>query len=79
MTSEQELTLMLLYLNSWKERVPGMEEKITRCWKGYNFDDLNELAKDGYIDSCSHNSKSVTFHEEGLKEAERLLAEYRIR
>ncbi|WP_243120231.1 hypothetical protein [Caloramator sp. E03] len=37
----KELTLMLMYLTSWKEKVLGME--YLRTWKGYDFDILNEL------------------------------------
>ncbi|WP_442871642.1 DUF6429 family protein, partial [Aminipila sp.] len=39
----EELTLMLLYLTSWKER--GMEDAYPRSWKGYDFDILNRLSE----------------------------------
>ncbi|MFC4769481.1 DUF6429 family protein [Effusibacillus consociatus] len=43
----KELTLLLLYLNSWIEKEWGFEYR--RSWKGYDFDALNELAEEGVI------------------------------
>ena len=39
----KDLTLMLLYLNSFGD------EGHQRSRKGYDFDDLNKLAEEGYI------------------------------
>ena len=71
----KDLTLILLYLNSWKEREPGYE--CRRSWKGYDFDDLNKLAEEGYI-SEGRRSKSVVLYEEGIEKAKMLLKEYGI-
>ena len=69
----KDLTLILLYLNSWKER--GFDS--LRSWKGYDFGALNELSEEGYI-SEGRRSKSVVLFEEGIEKAKSLLAEYGI-
>lgn len=71
----KELTLMLLYLTSWKER--GSAEQCPRSWKGYDFDVLNELSDSDLI-TGSHKSKSVYLTEDGVAEAKKLLASYGI-
>lgn len=69
----KELTLMLLYLTSWKER--GLNEQCPRSWKGYDFEVLNELSdSDLIIDG--RKSKSVYLTEDGVAEAKKLLASY---
>ena len=70
-----DLTLMLLYLNYWKENDIGQEYR--RSWKGYAFNDLNKLAEEGYI-SEGRRSKSAVLYEEGIEKAKMLLAEYGI-
>ncbi len=71
----KELTLMLLYLNSWEERAPGI--KYCRSWKGYDFDVLNELSDDNLIIDGKH-SKSCALSDEGIAKALMLLKEYNI-
>jgi hypothetical protein len=52
----KELTLLLLYLTSWKENeLPG---EMRRSWKGYPFEVLNELTNQDLIRG-SVKSKSV--------------------
>lgn len=69
----KELTLLLLYLTSWKENdLPG---ELRRSWKGYPFDTLNELTDDDFIRG-SVRSKSVYLTEAGIKEAEELMKKY---
>ena len=70
----KDLTLVLLYLNSWKEK----DFDCFKSWKGYDFDDLNKLAEEGYI-SEGLRSKSVVLYEEGIEKAKSLLAEYGIK
>jgi len=60
-----KLTLLLLYLTSWKEN------ETQRSWKGYDFDVLNKLEEDGMI-AQSKTAKSVYFTEEGIKAAKEL-------
>lgn len=71
----KELTLMLLYLTSWKERGPA--EQCPRSWKGYDFDILNALTDSDLIVG-SYKSKSVYLTEDGVAEAKKLLASYGI-
>lgn len=70
----KELTLLLLYLTSWEEKViPGV--KVNRSWKGYRFEVLDALTKKGLIYGSKKN-KSVQFSEEGIKAAEKLEKKY---
>jgi len=71
---KQDLTLMLLYLNSWEEN--GFYP-VKRSWKGYDFGDLDSLIEQEFIDG-KRSSKSVYFSEKGVEEAERLLREYKL-
>jgi hypothetical protein len=68
----KELTLMLLYLNSWTEKEPY---EYKRSWKGYDFDVLNELANEELI-SDSKRTKSVVIYDEGVALAKELLCKY---
>jgi hypothetical protein len=67
----KDLTLMLLYLNSFDD------EGSRRSWKGYDFDDLNKLAEEGFI-SEGRRAKSVVLYDEGVKKARALCSEYGI-
>jgi hypothetical protein len=42
-----------------------------RAWKGFDWDALNRLHERGMIHSPTGKTKSVSFTEEGLREAER--------
>jgi hypothetical protein len=67
----KDLTLMLLYLNSFGD------EGAQRSWKGYDFDNLNKLAEEGYI-SEGRRAKSVVLYDEGIEKARSLCAKYGI-
>jgi hypothetical protein len=67
----KDLTLMLLYLNSFRE------ENCQCSWKGYDFNDLNKLAEEGFI-SQSRGTKSVVLRDDGIKKAEALCTQYGI-
>lgn len=67
----KDLTLILLYLNSFGD------EGSCRSWKGYNFDDLNLLAEEGYI-SEGRRAKSVVIFDEGIERAKALCKQYGI-
>ncbi|WP_144460883.1 DUF6429 family protein [Siminovitchia fortis] len=69
----KELTLLLLYLTSWKEN--DLPADMRRSWKGYPFEVLNELADEDYIRG-SIKSKSVYLTESGIKEAKELMKKY---
>ena len=71
-----ELTLLLLYLTSFKEDY-GLSE-AQRSWKGYPFESLNELAGNNFIRD-SKRSKSVYLTDEGIEEAKKLIKKYNIK
>ena len=84
----KDLTLMLMYLTSWEESlVPGIRKKPDRagiypkariCWKGYDFDILNELTDAGLV-NAGGRSKSAFFTEDGEAKALELLKQYGIK
>src|SRR5206468_1517898 len=65
----KELTLLLLSLTSWSEKI-GRKE-IRRAWKGYDFDVLDQLYGEGLI-SGSRQAKSVYLTDAGIAKAEML-------
>jgi len=69
----KELTLLLIYLTSWKEGAGLI--KVQRSWKGYPFDALDELNEEGYIDG-NKRGKSVYLTDEGLDKAKELMKKY---
>lgn len=69
----KELTLLLLWLTSWKEEEFGI--KVQRSWKGYDFDILNELREEELIGG-SYKAKSVFLTEKGIEEAKKLEKKY---
>ena len=83
----KDLTLMLMYLTSWEESlVPGIRKKSDRagiypkariCWKGYDFNVLNELTDEGLV-NAGGRSKSASFTDEGTAKALELLRKYGI-
>ena len=66
----EELVLVLLYKFSWREKV-APDFSVIRSWKGYSFDILDSLVKEGYV-SSSHRAKSMIITEKGLKRANEL-------
>ena len=84
----KDLTLMLMYLSSWEESlVPDIRKKPDRagiypkariCWKGYDFDILNELTDEGLV-NAGGRSKSASFTDEGVAKALELLNQYGIK
>jgi hypothetical protein len=60
----EELTLLLLYLSSWEEKI-GPNLGLHKAWKGYTFSTLNALEDRGLIHQ-SRKARSVTLTEEGL-------------
>lgn len=69
----KELSLLLLYLTSWKEN--DFPDGLRRSWKGYPFDTLNELTDEDLLRG-STRSKSVYLTEDGIKKAEELMKKY---
>ncbi|MBS1610509.1 MAG: transposase [Bacteroidetes bacterium] len=60
---KEELTLLLIFLSSWKEDTTD-EESIHHAWKGYDFELLDTLKEKGFIDFF-YKAKSVSISEEG--------------
>jgi hypothetical protein len=70
----EDLTLLLLHLTSWEERVyEGLT--IHRAWKGFRFEALDALEEAGYLNQ-SRGAKSVTLTEAGMERARALAARY---
>ncbi|MCB0195631.1 MAG: transposase [Anaerolineae bacterium] len=68
----ENLTLILLYLASWEEKVFD-ETTVTRAWKNHRFEILDDLEAGGYL---AQSRKSITFTEKGLAQAQLLLETY---
>ncbi len=78
----KELTLLLLYLNSWEEDGYSRDDsgniketKVKRSWKGYDFDVLNTLEEETYLGG-GYKSKSVYLTEDGVIKAQELYKKY---
>ncbi|GGB40035.1 transposase [Virgibacillus dakarensis] len=69
----KDLTLLLLYLTSWKE--DDIPKEMRRSWKGYPFEILDELTDEDFIRG-SKKSKSVYLTENGISEAKKLMETY---
>lgn len=76
----RELTLILLYLSRFTQGEKFGEATDFYAWKGYNFDVLNELDDEDYIQQGNHpsRSKSVYITESGMELARELLTKYGI-
>ena len=70
----EELTLLVLYLSSWEEKVAG-DLSMRHAWKGHVFEVLDTLAEKGLIEQ-KHGNKSLMFTNEGEKQARALIAKY---
>ena len=70
----QDLALVLIYLSSWEEKNIA-DQIIHRCWKGYDFNILDQLKEKGLIE-FSYTAKSLYISEEGLQKAQMLLAKF---
>lgn len=71
----EDLTLMLLYLHSWREK--GFEDSYLRSWKGYDFNTLKALNEKEYV-LDNRKAKSVHITDEGIEEAKKLFQKYGI-
>lgn len=70
----EELTLLVLYLTSWEEKMEPLGE-VRRSWKTHRFKVLDELGEKGLL-SGSKGAKSVYFTERGEQLAEKLKDKY---
>lgn len=69
-----------MYLTRFSEYDKFLDEENFYAWKGYNFDVLNELDEEKYINQGAHPSrtKKVFLTEDGQKYARELLTKYGI-
>ncbi len=70
----EALTLLLLYLTSWEEKV-FEDFTVRRAWKGFRFEALDALEEAGYINQ-TRRAKSVTLTQAGIEQARMLVAKY---
>ncbi len=75
----EELTLLLLYLTSWKEEGYVYNENdeldkvmFNRSYKRYSFDALNSLIEKGYLYPANYKTKSVTLTKNGIELVQKL-------
>ena len=74
----EELTMALLYLSRFTEKARFEEDALSKSWKGYDWDVLDQLDEENYIDKRSPKSKSVYLTTEGMDYAKQILAKYGI-
>lgn len=76
----KELTMILMYLTRFSEYDKFLDEEHAYAWKGYNFDALNKLNEEKYINQGDHPSrtKKVFLTADGQKYARELLEKYGI-
>jgi hypothetical protein len=70
----EDLTLLLLYLTSWEEKVHD-NLTVHRAWKGYLFEVLDALEEAGHLNQ-TRCAKSVTLTKTGLEHAHALAARF---
>lgn len=73
----KELTMMLMYLTRFNEG-DRFGTGTDMAWKEYDFDVINKLDEEDYINQGSYRSKSVAITEEGERLAKELLDKYNI-
>lgn len=82
----EELTLLLLFLTSWKESTtPSLrpkplkegDEYVLRTWKGYDHGALDSLDEQGYI-SNRKGKTPLIIRESGVAYAQELMKKYGI-
>jgi len=65
-----DAVLALLYLTSFPD---GPKQfRVTRAWKGHDWEALNRLHAKGFISNPKSAAKSVVLSEEGRRQAEEL-------
>lgn len=82
----EELTLLLLFLTSWKESTASSlrpkpleegDEYILRTWKGYDHDTLDTLAEQGFISNRKWKTPLI-IRDSGIAYAQELMKKYSI-
>ena len=65
-----DAVLALLHLTSFSEG--SKEFRVTRAWKGHDWEAMNRLHAKGFISDPARKAKSVMLTEEGKRRAEEL-------
>jgi hypothetical protein len=65
-----EMALALLFLTAFEDH------RITRAWKGMDWDILDRLYEKGYIGNPKSKAKSVVFSDEGFKKCKELFVKH---
>jgi len=68
----EELTLLLLYLTSWEEKM-GPNLTSRQAWKNHRFEALDALEEAGYL---SQSRKMIFLSPEGVTQAKLLMEKY---
>lgn len=77
----EEITLVLLFLSRIGDHANFNFAKEFYAWRGFDFNVIDQLERDGYLDQGSYRSKTRIMHitKEGLEQAEHLLEKYGIK
>jgi len=70
-----ELTLLLIYLTSWKEEILK-DTKTLVSWKNFRFEILDELEKQGLI---NQGRKTIYLTEKGISLAKEIKKKYNLK
>ena len=78
--AQEELTMILLYLSRFERDQYNDDEKFYYAWKGYDFDVINKLDDDDFINQGTRPSrtKSVYISKKGEEYARKLMEKYGI-
>ena len=78
--AQEELTMILLYLSRFERNKYNDDEKFYYAWKGYDFDVINKLDDDDFINQGTRPSrtKSVYISKKGEEYARKLMEKYGI-
>lgn len=71
----ENLTLVVLYLNSWRENFKARNGEVfssLNSWKNFDFDTMDRLIEKDLVFGKRKN-KSITFTEEGEELAQKLV------
>ncbi|MDR0997283.1 MAG: DUF6429 family protein [Zoogloeaceae bacterium] len=67
----KDLTLVLLYLTSWEEKIEG-DMRLVRSWKNYDWDAIDTLREANLLNG-TNKAKSIYLTPAGVEEAKQVL------
>jgi uncharacterized protein DUF6429 len=65
-----DMVLALLSLTMFDDKY------VTRAWKGHDWDSLDRLHTQGFLEDPKNKNKSVVLTEEGVQRSKELFAQY---